>query len=295
MALEPDNNGASNEVKTVTIRLFATHEAASQAAANLEAHGIECWVNADDCGGMYPNLTAAGGVRLHVFASDAEAAVALLDAPMPAAENSEPENFLPNQADRAKAAGGNKFSLWQFSAGLFFGVIFCLLYQWTSQSGTKTYYHYAKNRKVDEEWIYKSGKLSEFHKDQNNDQKWDYRCYNDDNGVIIRAEMDNNFDGEMDEFWSYTDGKLVSTKRDTDFNGTPDEFCIYSNNVIQQTDMKPNGSSYSTVRDFFKNGVLTEEWRGGDSNGNFKTVVRYDPFMEPVSTNVFDLLKSDAP
>jgi hypothetical protein len=292
MALESDSSEALNKAKTVTVRLFATREAAALAAASLEAHGIKCWINADDCGGMYPNLTAAGGVRLHVFASDAEAAGALLDAPVPVAGNSEPENFPLNQA---KATGKNSFSLWQFLAGLFFGVILCLLYQWTNQSGTKTYYHYAKNRKVDEEWIYKNGKLSEFYKDQNNDQQWDYRCYYDGNGVIVRAEADNNFDGKMDEFWSYADGKLVGTERDTDFNGTPDEFCIYSNGVIQQIDIKPNGSSYSTVREFFKSGVLTEEWRGGDSQGNFKTVVRYGPFLEPASTNVFNLLRPDAP
>ena len=73
------------EDKPVIIRIFSSHEAAEQAAAKLEAHGITCWVDADDCGGMYPNLTTAAGVRLHVRAEDAEVAVALLDAkPSPA-------------------------------------------------------------------------------------------------------------------------------------------------------------------------------------------------------------------
>jgi hypothetical protein len=31
--------------------------------------------------------------------------------------------------------------------------------------------------------------------------------------------------------------------------------------------------------------VLTEVWRGGDSNGNFREVVKYDPFLNPISTN----------
>lgn len=295
MALETDSGRDSNEAKTVTIRLFATHEAAALAAANLEAHGIKCWVNADDCGGMYPNLTAATGVRLHVLASDAEAAIALLDEPIPAAEKTELEDFLPNQTDQVKATEVNKFSIWQFSTGIFFGVILCLLYQWTSQSGTKNYYHYGKDRKADKIWTYQDGKLTEYKEDLNHDKKWDYRCFYDSNGELSRAESDNNFDGKMDEFWSYADGKLVSAKKDTDFNGTPDEFSIYSNSIIQQVDMKPNGSSYSELRDFYKNGVLTEEWRGGDSNGNFKTIVRYDPFMEPVSTNMFHLLTPNEP
>ena len=64
MASDSGNGGLHDEVKTVTIRTFSSHEATQLAASNLEAHGIKCWINADDCGGMYPNLTAPGGVRL---------------------------------------------------------------------------------------------------------------------------------------------------------------------------------------------------------------------------------------
>jgi hypothetical protein len=78
---------------------------------------------------------------------------------------------------------------------------------------------------------------------------------------------------------------LVSLENDTDFNGIADEFYTYKYHVPQQLDIKPNGSKFTTLREVFQNGVLTEIWRGGDSNGNFKEVVRYDPFFNPVSTN----------
>src|SRR5467141_309706 len=80
MASEPTNGGPHDEVKTVTIHTFTGQDRADLARSNLEAHGIECWVNSDDCGGTYPNLTVAGGVRLVVRALDAEAAIALLNA-----------------------------------------------------------------------------------------------------------------------------------------------------------------------------------------------------------------------
>jgi len=51
MASDATNGGPHDEVKTVTIRTFGSHEAAELAVTNLEAHGIECLVNADDCGG----------------------------------------------------------------------------------------------------------------------------------------------------------------------------------------------------------------------------------------------------
>jgi len=70
MASEP-------EVSTVTVRIFSDRISAEVAASNLEAHGIPSWINADDCGGMLPSLTAR--VRLIVRAADAEAAAALLE------------------------------------------------------------------------------------------------------------------------------------------------------------------------------------------------------------------------
>src|SRR5450432_898693 len=62
-------SGLHDEVKTVTIRTFSYYDSAELARSNLEAHGVQCWVNADDCGGMYLNLTAANGVRLVGLAS----------------------------------------------------------------------------------------------------------------------------------------------------------------------------------------------------------------------------------
>jgi hypothetical protein len=80
-----------DEVKTVTIRIFSNHDSAQIARSNLEAHGIECWIKADDCGGLYSNLAAANGVRLLVHALEAKAAIAILD-PQSLAENLTEEN-----------------------------------------------------------------------------------------------------------------------------------------------------------------------------------------------------------
>jgi hypothetical protein len=67
-------------------------------------------------------------------------------------------------------------------------------------------------------------------------------------------------------------------------------------------DIRPNGLKYAITREIYEDGVLSEIWRGGDSNGNFKEIVRYDPFfnpvgMKPINTNIatgFNLL-SPAP
>jgi len=295
MASESANGGLYDEVKTVTIHTFGSHEAAELAAVNLEAHGIPCWINSDDAGGMLPNLTAPGGVRLLVRASDAEAAVVLL--------NTQASPTEINQIETEAVASSppetvplKKLSLGQILFGIVIGVILCLLYQWANKLGTKTYYHYTSDGKRDEAWVYRDGHLAEHLQDRNLDGVWDYWAYHE-HGVVVRSELDNNFDGRPDETWTYSNGDLVSMEKDTDFNGVPDEFCTFKYHILQQEDMKPNGSKFATEREIFRNGVLTEIWRGGDSNGNFKEVVRYDPFFNPISTNIptaFQLLSPSA-
>jgi hypothetical protein len=288
MASESDNDGAHDEVKRTTIRTFASHESADLAAANLEAHGIECWVNADDCGGWYTNLTAPGGVRLLVRITDTEAAIALLNAPVSSKEINQVEIEAAASAP-SETVPLKKLAMGQIGfgilSGIVVGILLCLLYQWIDNLGTKTYFHHV-HAKVDKEWIYRNGYLAEFSEDRNLDGKFDHWDYYDEGGKINRQEYDNNFDGKADEFWTFSDDGTDTVQNDTDFNAIPDVFSIYKHEIIQQVDFRPNGSKFTTTREIFQNGVLTEIWRGGDSDGHFKEMVRYDPFFNPISTNI---------
>lgn len=285
MASELNEDGTDDEVKTVTIRIFASHPAAELAAANLEAHGIECWMNSDDASGMLPSLTASGGVRLLVRASDAEAAIALLNAQTPITEISSQDETKSEASSPSENAPRKKLALGQIFIGIVIGVILCLFYQWSSKLGTKTYYYYTKDGKCNEAWIYHDGHLFEHLEDRNLDGIWDHWAFYEQ-GRVVRSELDNNFDGKPDEWWTYADDGTDILQKDNDSNGVPDEFVIYKNRITQRMDMKPNGLKFTTTREIFNNGVLTEILRGGDSNGNFKEDVHYDPFFNPISTNI---------
>jgi hypothetical protein len=287
---EPVKVDPCDEEKIVTIRTFTSHDAANIARSNLEAYGIECWVNADDCGGWYTNLTAPGGVRLSVRASDAQAAIALLNA-----EISNPNDSESNVSSVTTPENTNSSVPIAIVVGI--AVLLCLLYVSRTKSAGKDYlgtttqyigavtqYHYAQDGRPDEAWIYLNGHLVEYREDRNHDGNWDHWVYYE-NGHRVRADYDNNFDGKADEWWTFSDDGIDTLKKDTDFNGIPDEFCTYKYGIIQYEEMKPNGSKFATEREFYKNGVLTEIWRGGDSNGNFKEQVQYDPFFNPISTN----------
>jgi hypothetical protein len=127
--------------------------------------------------------------------------------------------------------------------------------------------------------------VAEFSVDRNLDGKFDHWVHYDEGGKIKSSEYDNNFDGKADEFWTFSDdGDTVQS--DTDFNRIPDEFFIYKHKILQQVDFRPNDAKFATTREIFQNGVLTEIRRGDDSEGHFKEVVRYDPFFNPISTNI---------
>lgn len=135
---------------------------------------------------------------------------------------------------------------------------------------------------MEKEWIYRNGQLAEILEDRNLDGAWDHWVHCDAYGRMSSAEYDNNFDGKPDEIWTFSNDGTDTVQRDTDFNGIPDEFSAYKNDIIQQLEIRPNGSKFAAVREVFKNGILTEILRGGDSNGNFKEDVHYDPFFNPM-------------
>ena len=103
-------------------------------------------------------------------------------------------------------------------------------------------------------------------------------------GHVAKVEYDNNFDGKVDEVVIYSNSLLATAELDTDFNGVPDLFCTYTNGMIQQIEVRPNGSKITITREIYKHGLLTEIWRGGDSNGFFNVVEKYDSFINPIGT-----------
>ena len=62
----------------VTIRTFASEFEAEIAKSVLDAFGIDCLINRDDCGGQRPHLALTGGVQLVVRSADVEPAEEVL-------------------------------------------------------------------------------------------------------------------------------------------------------------------------------------------------------------------------
>jgi hypothetical protein len=234
MSSESANGGLHDEEKTQTVRLFESHEAAEIAAAKLNANGIQCWVHADDCAGMYPSLTTAAGVRLNVRTVDAEAATALLDSLPTPAELNQLETTALAAAPEKKIL--LKKLVWgQILIGICIGVFLCWFLTGKSEMGDKTRYIYTADGKCYEALVYKDGHLKTVYRDRNFDGKWDAWVHYE-RGMVVGSEYDNNFDGKADELCIYSNHALVAEEFDSDFNGIPEMFSSYSNGIIQQVD-----------------------------------------------------------
>jgi hypothetical protein len=287
MDSESTNDGRNDPRQTpalVELQVFGDSTSAELAKGILETGGIKCCLHTDDCGGMYPSMDLVRGVTLLVRSSDYDKAKALLAAE-PAKTQPPPET--PGDAVPPQS----RSSLLQVAAGLIIGVLLCVLYQWTSKFGTKTYrYDTNGDRKTDETATYRNGHLIEHAYDRNFDGKLDFWDHYDSSFKLMLSKADDNFDGVPDGTWRYDDGLLVSSTADTDFNGTADVTHTFKDDLVVQSDWRPNGTNIITLRQFFRHGVLTEETRDTNMDGSFDVTIRYDAFQNVIRTNAFMLL-----
>jgi hypothetical protein len=290
MASEPKNlnqDDSTHPPATVVIKVFAGEMDAASATALLRANNISSWLSADDCGGMLSVLDAAHGVKLLVNPHDAEAAKQLLAA-IPAADALQnlDNSIPPSNAAARPEPSLPVVSILQIGGGIVAGILLCLLYQWTSNLGTRSYpYDTNGDGRADENWIFRDGYLVQETLDRNFDGQLDAWYKFDRNSRRLDSTADDNFDGIVDTWWHYTNGVLVSSSEDTDFNGTPDVTYSFKYDILTRADWQPNGTNIVTLRQTYRYGVLIEEQRDTNWDGTFDFTVRYDALQNPITTN----------
>ena len=280
---------ASEPTDPNVLRTFSNLQAAEVEAASLEARGIQCWIKTDDCGGMLPSLTSAGGVRLVVASLDAGAAEALL-ASLPTAEEAAALDESAIVTSSPSSAPRVRLSFWQLSAGIIAGVLICLLYQWTTRLGTKSYRSDSNgDGRTDVVTVFRYGHCVEQSFDRNFDGLLDSWSYFDGALQKTSSKEDNNFDSVADLTWNYSNGVLVSSSADTDFNGTPDVTTFFLYDSPKQIDWQPNGTNIVMRREFFRNGICFEEWQDTNMDGTFDLTNQFDAFQNLLETNAVRL------
>ena len=294
--MAPDSNASGPgatppPTEAVLIKTFPNLTDGEMAASILRANKIAAWLQADDCGGMYPSLDSAQGVKLMVHAADAEAARMLLSAPP---DSTDAATQVVSAAPAPHASLPRmRLALSQIAVGSIAGVLLCLLYQHTSQLGTHTYAYDNNHDGVPDNFmVYRDGLCVEQSLDRDFDGKPDSWDYYDTEGKRKEWKTDDNFDGRIDGTWRYTNGVAAEAKLDTDFNGTTDVTYFFQNDLLKEANWRPNGSMAVSLRQFFRNGMLAEEWRDTNRDGSFDTTNRFDTFQNRIETNTFRLISA---
>jgi hypothetical protein len=278
---------------TVVVRTFATEATAQLAARRLEVAGIICVLARDDCGGNFPAMTTAGGLRLLVAPADADAARRLMeDIEHPGSDSEEPTEPIPSISEpcpEPKASPPDRTSSARSKRGFWLGLVVGVavsgivfgLYEYRQRHFTGAHsYDLNGDGKPDVWFRYFRGDHERWEQDRNSDGRPDEWVFYA-GGWMFRSEGDDNFDGKPDTWYSYRNEVVVESKEDTDFDGKPDVTVRYESGVPQEAVWTPGESGVVRHKQIFRHGVLQEAFFDNDGDGVFDEKVTYDALQMP--------------
>lgn len=266
--------------EAVVLRTYSSEAIASVAASRLGSDGIEAHIQKDDCGGAYPALQMARGVRLLVKPEDRAEADKILTS-MDTEELGEVEKEeQPNE--RGRTGSSPILVVGAFLLGISAG--YFLSPELTDRS---TYTGVVKGEKYPDgkasvSEYYVNGTLVRIEEDRNHDGEtdaWHYYAA----GRLHTSEYDNNFDGKPDDWATYKDRFNYVQKIDTDFDGKPDVTIFVVNGLRQRYDWHPHDSANIERREFCEHGILKEKLVDTDGDGIFDKKIIYDRHERPIA------------
>ncbi len=92
--------------------------------------------------------------------------------------------------------------------------------------------------------------------DSNLDGRSDVVRFFDDQGQALREESDANYDGRMDTWVEFVEGKPSKVSRDTTRSGRPDETRFYVRGVLRRAERDTNGDQRADVFEIYRDGVI---------------------------------------
>jgi len=230
---------------------YSTLEEAHLGRSLLASEGIDAQV-LDENMSMAPHLLLASGVRLAVADEDAAAAREILG--------------FPAAAPRVPRRGINP--LWMI--GIMAVAVFTVFYFGVRQRSNPDE---APNT---------------FDQDRNRDGKTDVKFYFDGEGLVMSAQIDDNFDGRWDGKETYESGIVVETIIDRNFDGLFDSTFSYVNGVAASETIRPGGQGFPLFRHDLRQGVLAVTWSDKDRDGKWDERIDYDPMGRETRREALD-------
>jgi len=98
----------------------------------------------------------------------------------------------------------------------------------------------------------------------------------DDNGSIMRVEVDSDADGKIDEWVYYEKGVAVKGEKDLNKDGKADTSMIYDvKGVIIRTETDVNGDTKTDEWVYYTNGVPVKAEKDTNNDGKVDTWLNY--------------------
>lgn len=132
----------------------------------------------------------------------------------------------------------------------------------------------------EEKWIYTSGRIKESYVDRNLDRIYDYNTYFDVNGIPIRTEADDNFDGMFETTIFFKNGIAIKEESDKNQNSIIDYRMYYKNGVLDSIEFVNENTGKIKKRQSYTVGKLTSAEFDSNGDGVFDTHYKYDVYEE---------------
>jgi len=103
------------------------------------------------------------------------------------------------------------------------------------------------------------------------------RYYDEQSDVVLRKEVDADYDGRVDSWTLYKNGAVAELQNDVDGDGKPDEWKTYGPDkrlVRREVDRDADGARDAFY--IYRNGGLSEENHDADGDGQVDRIVYYD-------------------
>lgn len=255
-----------------------------EAAHGVEAHmlcdllqqeGIEAHVRGAALQGALGDLPVAGLVRIEVDEADYEPARARL-------KQWEAQQALIEPPPPAHP-GARTPTRGRLLTGLAMGVLLGVTGAWiyfrapTHLNGMD----YNGDGRLDERWTYSaSGLPLKLETDRNLDDHVDYRARFDDQGKMISADSDDNFDGVFETHIQFEHGEIEQADVDTDGDGFADMRTHYSHGVAESAEYFDRDTGLALRVDHYRLGKLVYADVDSNHDGKLDTRIDYTPLQD---------------
>jgi hypothetical protein len=244
----------------------------------LLQEGISARIDGAYLQGAVGELPAQGLVRLVVEDEDYDQARAAI-ARWEATEVPDPAPLPPQSSSRGFVAA---------MMGLVIGVAGS--YAYFRAPTTVTGVDYNRDGVLDERWVYApSGTFLGSRIDRNLDSKIDYVSHVDQQGDIVTAESDDDFDGVFETNCRFRNGSFESCETDTDNDSYPDLKANYEYGVTVSVEYINPNSGWPVRVEYFQLGKLKTADVDTDHDGKLDKRYRYSGTAEVVGTEAIHL------